>query len=100
MTDANEATRCEFILSVLHVSIVITKKLTSQDIFIALQKDVSGEDATGRVDYAIKSLKDLICITEGKPRNIKIGYAQISLPYYFLELIEDLMLTHFIFLRT
>ncbi|CAB5391305.1 unnamed protein product [Rhizophagus irregularis] len=41
-----------------------------------LQKDVSGEDATGRVDYAIKSLEDLLCITEGKPRNIKIGYAQ------------------------
>ncbi|GES95248.1 hypothetical protein GLOIN_2v1511347 [Rhizophagus clarus] len=51
MTDANEATRF-------------------------LQKDVSGEDATGRVDYAIKSLEDLLCITEGKPRNIKIGYAQ------------------------
>ncbi|GES86474.1 hypothetical protein GLOIN_2v1511347 [Rhizophagus clarus] len=51
MTDANEATRF-------------------------LQKDISGEDATGRVDYAIKSLEDLLCITEGKPRNIKIGYAQ------------------------
>ncbi|RIA87808.1 hypothetical protein C1645_827230 [Glomus cerebriforme] len=46
--------------------------LTSQDIFIVLQKDISGEDATGRVDYAIKSLEDLLCITEGKPRNIKI----------------------------
>ncbi|GET03403.1 hypothetical protein GLOIN_2v1511347 [Rhizophagus clarus] len=50
MTDANEAT--------------------------LLQKDISGEDATGRVDYAIKSLEELLCITEGKPRNIKIGYAQ------------------------
>ncbi|GBC13413.2 hypothetical protein GLOIN_2v1511347 [Rhizophagus irregularis DAOM 181602=DAOM 197198] len=40
------------------------------------ERDVSGEDATGRVDYAIKSLEDLLCITEGKPRNIKIGYAQ------------------------
>ncbi|GBC10734.1 hypothetical protein RclHR1_09860011 [Rhizophagus clarus] len=76
MTDANEATRCEFISAILHASIAIAKKLTSQDIFIVLQKDVSGEDATGRVDYAIKSLEDLLCITEGKPRNIKIGYAQ------------------------
>ncbi|CAB4429363.1 unnamed protein product [Rhizophagus irregularis] len=76
MTDANEATRCEFISSILHASIAIAKKLTSQDIFIVLQKDISGEDATGRVDYAIKSLEDLLCITEGKPRNIKIGYAQ------------------------
>ena len=55
------------------------KKLTTQDIFIVLQKDISGEDATDRVDYAIKSLEDLLCITEGKPRNIKIGYAQVSL---------------------
>ena len=79
MTDANEATHCEFISAILHVSIAIAKKLTSQDIFIVLQKDISGEDATGRVDYAIKSLEDLLCITEGKPRNIKIGYAQVGL---------------------
>ena len=79
MTDANEATRCEFISAILHASIAIAKKLTTQDIFIVLQKDISGEDATGRVDYAIKSLEDLLCITEGKPRNIKIGYAQVSL---------------------
>ncbi len=79
MTDANEATYCEFISAILHASIAIAKKLTSQDIFIVLQKDISGEDATGRVDYAIKSLKDLLCVAEGKPRNIKIGYAQESL---------------------
>ena len=83
MTDANEATRCEFISSILHASIAIAKKLTSQDIFIVLQKDISGEDATGRVDYAIKSLEDLLCITEGKPRNIKIGYAQVGLLFTF-----------------
>src|SRR3954449_1200875 len=79
MTDANEATRCEFISAVLHASIAIAKKLTSQDIFIVLQKDISGEDATGQVDYAIKSLEDLLCVAEGKPCNIKIGYAQVSL---------------------
>jgi hypothetical protein len=87
MTDANEATRCEFISAILHASIAIAKKLTSQDIFIVLQKDVSGEDAMGRVDYAIKSLEDLLCITEGKPHNIKIGYAQVHLLHrsVFLE---------------
>ncbi|RGB32601.1 hypothetical protein C1646_762710 [Rhizophagus diaphanus] len=76
MTDANEATRCKFISAILHASIAIAKKLTSQDIFIVLQKDISGEDVTGRVDYTIKSLEEFLCITEGKPRNIKIGYAQ------------------------
>ena len=72
MTDANETTCCEFISSILHAFITIAKKLTSQDIFIVFQKDVSGEDATGRVDYAIKSLEDLLCITEGKPQNIRL----------------------------
>src|SRR4051794_38222307 len=87
MTDANEATCCEFILVILYASIAIAKKLTSQDIFIVLQKDISSEDATGRVDYAIKSLEELLCITEGKPRNIKIGYAQVRLLHrsVFLE---------------
>ncbi|GES76921.1 hypothetical protein GLOIN_2v1764523 [Rhizophagus clarus] len=37
-----------------------------------LRKDISGEYSTGRVDYAIKALEDLLCITEGKTRNIKI----------------------------
>ncbi len=86
MTDANETIRCKFISLILHASITIAKKLTSQDIFIAFQKDISGEDITGRVDYTIKSLEDLLCITEGKPRNIKIGYAQVSLLFTFLFL--------------
>ena len=42
MTDANEATRCEFISAILHASIAIAKNLTSQEIFIVLQKDISG----------------------------------------------------------
>ena len=79
MTNANEVTYCEFISSILHASIVIAKKLTSQDIFIELQKDISKEDSTSRVDYAIKALEDLLYITEGKSRNIKIGYAQVNL---------------------
>ena len=79
MIDANETTRCEFISAILHASIAIAKKLTSQDIFIVLQKDISGEDATGRVDYVIKCLEDLLCVAEGKPHNIKIRYAQVSL---------------------
>ena len=98
MTDANEATRCEFILAILHASIAIAKKLTSQDIFIVLQKDVSCEDATGRVDYAIKSLEDLLCITEGKPRNIKIGCAQVGLlsTFSLSNILEILMMVYFL----
>ncbi len=66
MTNTNEATHYEFILAILHASIAIAKKLTSQDIFIVLQKDISDEDATGRVDYAIKSLEELLCILVGE----------------------------------
>ena len=59
-----------------NASIDIAKRVTTQDIFIVLQKDISGEESTGRVDYAIKWLEDLLCITERKPHNIKIGYAR------------------------
>ena len=96
MTDANEATRCEFISAILYASIAIAKKLTSQDIFIVLQKNVSGEDATGQVDYAIKSLEDLLCITEGKLWNIKIGYAQVGLlsTFSLSNILEILMMVY------
>ncbi|RIB19567.1 hypothetical protein C2G38_2245087 [Gigaspora rosea] len=47
------------------------------DIILKLSnKDISSEKSTGRVDYAIKSVEDLLCVTEAKPRNIRIGYAQ------------------------
>ncbi|RGB22881.1 hypothetical protein C1646_775381 [Rhizophagus diaphanus] len=49
------------------------------------QKDVSSEDTTGQIDYVIKSLEDLLCITEGKPRNIKIGYAQFNVKLVFTK---------------
>ncbi|RHZ44415.1 hypothetical protein Glove_731g2 [Diversispora epigaea] len=73
----NEATRCIFITSILNASIAITRKLTNnEEIYIAYQDDVSGEDSVGRVDYSIKGYEDLICIVEGKPRNVEIGYLQ------------------------
>ncbi|RHZ76804.1 hypothetical protein Glove_192g30 [Diversispora epigaea] len=76
MTDANEATRCEFISSILHASIAISQRLTNKEINIELQRNISGEEAFGRVNYIITGMEDLLCITEGKPRNIKIGYLQ------------------------
>ena len=67
-------------------------------IFLVLQKDISGEDTKGRVDYAIKSLEDLLCITEGKPRNIKIGYAQVGLlsTFSLSNILEILMMVYFL----
>ena len=46
MINANEITHCEFISAILYASIAIAKNITSQDIFIILQKDISDEDAT------------------------------------------------------
>ncbi|RIA82851.1 hypothetical protein C1645_743483 [Glomus cerebriforme] len=78
MTDTNEVMHCEFISAILHASIIIAKNLIFQDIFIVLQKDISGKDVTGQVNYTIKSLEEFLYITEEKSRNIKIGYAQVS----------------------
>jgi len=47
MTNTNKTTRCKFILALLYASIAIAKNLISQDIFIVLQKDISGKNATG-----------------------------------------------------
>src|SRR5205085_2177131 len=75
----NEATCCVFITSILNASIAITQKLTNNEkIYITYQDDVSGEDSSGRVDYSIKGYEDLICIAEGKPRNVEIGYLQLE----------------------
>ncbi|GET58338.1 hypothetical protein GLOIN_2v1789471 [Rhizophagus irregularis DAOM 181602=DAOM 197198] len=51
LADSNEAMRCE-----------ITKK----ELTLAPQLKVVSEESTGRGDYAIKALEELICITEGK----------------------------------
>ena len=52
--------------------IAIAKNLTSQDIFIVLQKDISGEDATGRVDYAIKVWKTFSVSPKGNHVILKL----------------------------
>ena len=40
------------------------------------QQQVIGEKNTGRVDYTIKNLEELICITEGKQSDTPMGFAQ------------------------
>ena len=62
MTNANETTCYEFISAILHASIAIAKKLIN----------ISSEDATGQVDYTIKSLKDLLCITEENHKILRL----------------------------
>lgn len=44
MTDTNEATRCEFISSILRALIAITRRLINKEINIELHRDISGEE--------------------------------------------------------
>lgn len=73
---SNEALRCEFISSILHACVRIVSELTKKKISLRPQLEVVGDESTGRVDYAIKSYEELICITEGKEYDITPGFVQ------------------------
>jgi hypothetical protein len=68
--------RCEYISTILHTAVSILGGLV-----ILPQMNVSGEESSGRVDYAIKKilddlLEEIICITEGKQNQPGKGVAQ------------------------
>ncbi|GBB90084.1 hypothetical protein RclHR1_16980006 [Rhizophagus clarus] len=74
--DSNEAMHCEYILTILHMTISILEGLV-----ILPQMEVSSDESSGCVDYAIKRiidnlLEEIICITEGKQNLPGIGVAQ------------------------
>jgi hypothetical protein len=76
VVDSNEAMRCEYISTILHTAVSILGGLV-----ILPQMTVSGEESSGRVDYAIKKLledmlEEIICITEGKQNLPGKGVAQ------------------------
>ena len=76
VVDSNEAMRCEYISTILHTAVSILGGLV-----ILPQMNVSGEESSGRVDYAIKKiledlLEEIICITEGKQNQPGKGVAQ------------------------
>ena len=80
LADSNEAMRCEYISAILHASLYIVKRITNKEpnkeLTLAPQLEVVGEESTGRVDYTIKALEELICITEGKLHQVVMGFAQ------------------------
>jgi hypothetical protein len=80
-TSSNEAVRCEYISVILYASIFIARRITEKRITIDPQLEVVGEEASGRVDYAIKKIIDvvneeLIAITEGKQKDLVAGFVQ------------------------
>ena len=96
VVESNEAIRCEFISVILHACINIVRELTGKKISLNPQFEVVGEENTGRVDYAIKALEELICITEGKQYQISIGFAQVSKPILFQSFLRPVPLTDLI----
>ncbi|CAH1767825.1 10263_t:CDS:2 [Entrophospora sp. SA101] len=76
LADDNERERCEYVESVLDSAIHIVRRITGKKVTRHPQMEVTGEDNTGRVDYAIRHLSELICITEGKFWNITEGFVQ------------------------
>ncbi|CAB4483912.1 unnamed protein product [Rhizophagus irregularis] len=55
----------------------VFEEINDDDKAFVLQKDISGEDATGRVDYTIKSLEEFLCITEGNHVILKLDMLKI-----------------------
>src|SRR5436305_6944541 len=88
--------RFEYISAILHASLYIVKRITDKELTLAPQLEVVGEENTGRVDYAIKALEELICITEGKQYQISIGFAQVSKPILFQSFLRPVPLTDLI----
>ncbi|PKK59535.1 hypothetical protein RhiirC2_290916 [Rhizophagus irregularis] len=78
---SNEAVRCSYIEAILLSAMYIVKDITRKRISLEPQFEVVGEEATGRVYYAIKKIIDslneeLICITEGKQNQEVLGIMQ------------------------
>jgi hypothetical protein len=79
--DSNEALRCEYISTILHASLHIARRITKKRISLEPEFEIIGDEATGRVDFAIKKVLDtldeeLIYITEGKQSDLAKGYMQ------------------------
>ncbi|RGB32309.1 hypothetical protein C1646_763068 [Rhizophagus diaphanus] len=73
LTDSNETMRCEYILAILHALLYIVKRIIDKELTLAPQLEIVREESTGQVDYAIKALEELLCITEGKLHQVVIA---------------------------
>ena len=55
VVDSNEVMRCEYISTILHTAVSILEGLV-----ILPQMEVSGDESSGRVDYAIKNHRQFV----------------------------------------
>ncbi len=76
VADRNEAMRREYISAILHASVRVVRLITKKDVTISPEQEIVGEETTGRVDYAMREIDDLLCVTEGKQYLLSVGIAQ------------------------
>ena len=65
---SNEAVRCIYIETILLGAMIIVMKNVKKKITLEPQFEIVGDEATGRVDYAINKIintKEIICVIKG-----------------------------------
>ncbi|PKC67529.1 hypothetical protein RhiirA1_509348 [Rhizophagus irregularis] len=76
VVDSLEAMCNKYIVAILHSAINITRDDTRKELSMRPEYEVIGEESSGRVDYTIKDIENLICITENKSQqNVIEGFA-------------------------
>jgi hypothetical protein len=72
------------------------QKIYWKEISLNPQLEVVSEENTGRVDYAVKTFEELICITESKQHQIAIGFAQVFINDFlcplFFHIVQKLIM--------
>ncbi|GBC04670.1 hypothetical protein RclHR1_00580035 [Rhizophagus clarus] len=76
ISDSNEALRNEFVSPILHAALNIVRRITNKEIVLYPRFEIMSDENTGRVEYGVKSLEELICITESKQYFVNIGFIQ------------------------
>ncbi|CAG8577211.1 10619_t:CDS:2 [Paraglomus occultum] len=74
--DSLEAMQNEYIVALLHSALHIVRGETGKELIMRPQHEIIGDGSKGRVDYTIKHLEDLICITEDKQHRVPLGFAR------------------------
>ncbi|CAJ0637610.1 14686_t:CDS:2 [Entrophospora sp. SA101] len=105
-TGSNEALCCEYISTILHASLIIAKRITKKKITLKPEFEVTGDEATGRVDYAIKksdltngymqNIMQLDSLYHTKMRKRKASEAFNNKFDYFYGVVNTAMDWHFI----
>jgi len=76
LANSNEAICCEYISTILYTLLYIVKRIIDKEFILAPQLEIVSKESTSQVDYIIKALKKLLCITEGKLHQVVIDFTQ------------------------